>query len=301
VYVSPHAVPLKAALLWLDRAGNVTPVSPVERPFREPALSPDGRFLVAAVDQPNSKELWLLDIDRQTWTPLTAGRDNVNPIWSPDGTRILFSSNRGGSFNLFSTSVGSGQTEQILTSDRWQYPSSWSPDGGTLLFDERSPDTHFDIWEVRLSGERKPRPLLATPSWEDFGKVSPDGRWLAYRSHVSGGPEVYVRPYAGADVRWMVSLDGGSFPVWNRNGRSLFFQKGNAILEAAVGGGPMFTAGKPRVVVQRQRELLGYDVAADGRRFLIAEDVSADPLPLQIVVAPDWFEELKSMVPPAPR
>jgi serine/threonine-protein kinase len=298
-YISPHDVPVKASLLWVDRAGTVVPVSPVQRAFSDPYLSPDGRFVVVVVYERNSADLWLLDIDRQTWTPLTAGKDNIEPLWSLDGARIFFSSNRNGAYNVFSQGVDGGPAERLLPSSEWQWPSGLSPDGRALLFTQQTLDTHFDIRELPLDGDRRPRILLATPGVEQNAKVSPDGRWLSYDSNESGRIEVHVRPYKGRDVRWVVSQGGGIFARWSRDGRRLFFVQGNAIMEVAVPEGPTFTAGKPRAVVERQREVFGYDVTADGRRFLIAEDVSADPLPLQIVVAPDWFEELKSKVPPA--
>lgn len=298
VYVAPHARPREAALLWVDRKGTAAPVASTRRAFRAPRLSPDGRRLAVQIVEPTVGKLWLLDIARQAWTKLTFEKDNERPIWSPDGDRIAFSSNRDGSKNLYWMPADGGAVERLSTSRHWQWPTGWSPDGKVLLFDNQTPETHWDIWEVPVDGDRRPRPLVATPFAEEEASLSPDSRWLAYTSDESGRAEVYVRAYGGVDRRtWTLSTEGGSSPCWSRDGREIFYQSDNKIVVVPVTTTPEFRAGSPIVLFDRGKDVFGYDVTPDGQRFVIAEDAGTEPERLQIVVIPDWFEELKAKVP----
>ena len=298
VYVAPHERPREAALLWVDRKGAATAVTSTRRAFYgAPRLSPDGRRLAVAVLEPTELNLWLLDIARQTWTKLTFEKDNAEPIWSPDGTRIAFSSNRDGYRNLYRMRWDGGGVERFTTSRHWQWPTDWLPGADVVQFDTQTPETGRDIWEVPLHGDRRPRPLIVTPMHEYGARISPDGRWLAYWSTESGRPEVYVRAYGGSDRRWTISTEGGSRPAWSRTGREIFYRKGTKILAVPVTTTPDFRAGSPIVLFDRGKDLFGYDVTPDGQRFVIAEDAETEPERLQIVVIPDWFEELKAKVP----
>src|SRR5262249_32637623 len=151
-------------------------------------------------------------------TPLTSRWGNQAPRWTPDGRRIVFSSNREGGTKLFwQPADGSGPAERLTTSgDDDQWPGSWSPDG-KVLFLEDGPR----IAILEPNGDRKPRPFASGPgtAWVNWPRLSPNGRWLAYESDESGRNEVYVRPFPGSGSRWTVSKDGGDQPVWARNGR----------------------------------------------------------------------------------
>jgi serine/threonine-protein kinase len=301
MYVMPHQRPGEAALQWVDRKGAAAPVTSTRRAFRDPQLSPDGRRLAVHVQEPKGNDLWLLDIARQAWTRLTFAKDNTVPVWSPDGARIAFTSNRNGHYNLYLIAADGGGVERLTTSVSWQFPSSWSPDGRVLLFDGSNPDTDWDIWEVPVDGDRRPRPLVATPLKEAEASLSPDSRWLAYTSDESGRSEVYVRAHGGSDRRWTISTEGGSEPLWSHMGREIVYRNGTKILAVPVATTPTFKAGVPAVLFDRGKRVLGYDVTPDGQRFVIAEDAETEPERLQIVFIPDWFEELKAKVPVPPR
>ena len=255
----------------------------------------------------------LYDLSRETLTRLTfEGNANLNPVWTPDGKRIAFESNREGPYNVFwQLADGSGGLERLTTSEYLHAPMSWSPDGQLLAFVEVTPTTGVDIWVLRMgdpspgSGQvRKAQPFLRTPFNEGAARFSPDGRWLAYISDESGRFEVYVQSYPGPGGKWQISTEGGTEPVWTRNGRELFYRSGDKMMAVDVATQPGFAAGKPRMLFEGPYEpaqipVANYDVSPDGQRFLMLKPVEqAQAAPTQINVVLNWFEELKRRVPP---
>jgi Tol biopolymer transport system component len=158
-----------------------------------------------------------------------------------------------------------------------------------------------DIWVLRLS-DRKAEPFLRTPANEGAPSFSPDGHWMVYASDESGRWEIYVQPYPGPGGKLQISTDGGREPVWNRNGRELFYRNGIRMIAVDVITQPNFSAGKPRTVFEGQyrstnASLATYDVAADGQRFLMVKQSEQVTSVSQINVVLNWFEELKSRAP----
>jgi Tol biopolymer transport system component len=188
----------------------------------------------------------------------------------------------------------------LTTSEYLQAPNSWSPDGQLLAFIVVNPTTGRDIWVLRFS-DRKAQPFLQTPLNETAPRFSPDGRWLAYvSSDESGRDEIYVQPYPGTG-KWQISTEGGTEPLWNRNGRELFYRSGNKMMAVDVATEETFSAGKPRVLfegpyVPTPRSFPDYDVSPDGQRFLMLK-ATEQTAPTQINVVLNWFEELKQKVP----
>jgi Tol biopolymer transport system component len=251
-------------------------------------------------------QVWLYDLSRETLTRFTfEGNVNSYPSWTPDGKRIAFLSNKEGPLNIFwQLADGSGGLERLTTSDEPQTPNSWSPDGKLLAFNEITPVTGIDVWVLRLS-DRKAQPFLQqTPFNESAPRFSPDGHWLAYVSDESGRYEVYVQPYPGPGGKWQISTDGGTEPVWNPNGRELFYRSGDKMMAVDIATQPGFTVGKPRMLFEGQYQptpvtFPNYDVSPDGQRFLMLKPSdSAEAAPTQINVVLNWFEELKRKVPP---
>jgi Tol biopolymer transport system component len=251
-------------------------------------------------------QVWLYDLSRETLTRFTfEGTSNGNPIWTPDGKRIAFDSNKEGQHNVFwQLADGSGGLERLTTGEYFQGPSSWSPDGQLLAFVEINPTTGLDIWVLRMS-DRKAQPFHRTPFTEGTPRFSPDGRWLSYISGESGRFEIYVQPYPGPGGKWQISTEGGTEPVWNPNGRELFYRSGDKMMAVDVATKPSFSAGKPRMLFQGQyAPTVGtapnYDVSSDGQRFLMVQSSEqAGAAPTQINVVLNWFEELKRRVPAA--
>jgi len=240
--------------------------------------------------------------------------------WHPDGERVTFTGVDGDLYWI--RADGSGQAERLTTSDagaqfqrRLQVPTSWSPDGRTLVFTQRlgsSGSVNRDVWALPLGGSAPvARAFLATAADEPSAELSPDGRYLAYESNQSGRAEVYVQPFPGSGRRELISTDGGGQPAWARNGRELFYRAPGPgstmrmmVVDVSLGGA--FTAGQPRVLWQAPRTRYpggtggrAYDVAPDGRRFLMNQQRdSPAQLPVtHVVLVQNWPEELTRLVP----
>ena len=216
--------PNDGTLVWADRKGQEEPLDAVPRDYLwfRPRLSPDGRRL-AVTRWFGNRDVWIYDLARETSTRLTfdAVRD-TDLVWTPDGRRVLFGSERDGVANLFwKAADGTGLVERLTTSPNHQAPSSFSPDGKSLAFTERNPKTGTDIHVLSMEGERSSRPLLETTFDEDRPVISPDGRRLAYESNESGRQEVYVRPFPNVEAGSGRSHGmGDASPFGDRGGAS---------------------------------------------------------------------------------
>ncbi|MGA8607984.1 MAG: protein kinase [Candidatus Sulfotelmatobacter sp.] len=292
-------------LVWVDRNGAEQPVAAPAHPYVFPRLSPDGRRLVVSL-QGQEVQLWLYDLSRETLTRFVfEGTHNSTAVWTPDGKRIAFNSNKEGPLNVFwQLADGSGGLERLTTSEYNNFPMSWSPNGQVLAFVEITPTTGYDIWMLGL-GDRKAQPFLRTQFNESVPQFSPDGRRLAYISNESGRWEIYVQPYPSSGGKWQISTEGGTEPVWNRNGRELFYRNGDKMMAVDISTQPSFTAGKPHMLfeghyVPPPGTAPNYDVSPDGQRFLMIKPSEAgDAAPSQINVVLNWFEELKRRAPTA--
>ncbi len=293
----------QSRLTWISRTGVEQPLVAPVRAYLGPRLSPDGlRIAVGILEQ--DSQIWLYDLSRETLTRFTfGGSANFNPVWSPDGTRIAFQSNREGPMNLYlQLADGSGGLQRLSTSKYLHAPHSWSSEGQLLAFIEVNPTTAIDIWVLRL-GDRKPVPFLRTRFNEASPRFSPDGNWLVYTSDESGRYEIYVQPYPGPGGKWQISTDGGTEPVWNPTGRELFYRDGDKMMAVDISTQPGFAAGTPRMLFEGRYEspavpIANYDVSPDGERFLMLKSAEqAETAPTQINVVLNWFEELKQKAP----
>jgi Tol biopolymer transport system component len=291
----------QSRLVWVNRNGAEQPLAAPPRDYNQPRLSPDGRQV--AVDDDASGQVSLYDIARDTLSRFTFGENlNQYPVWTPDGKRIAFMSNKGGQFNIYlQMADGSGGLERLTHGDN-NVPFSWSPNGQLLAFVDTSSSTAPGIWVLRMS-DHKAQSFLQTPAFEDAPQFSPDGRWLAYTSNESGRREIYVRPYPGPGGKWQISTEGGNEPLWNRNGRELFYRAGDKMMAVDINTQPGFAAGKPRELFEGHYMLnpLGranYDVSPDGQRFLMLKPVEQEQAaPTHINFVLNWTEELKRLVP----
>ena len=189
--------PMQRQLIWVDRSGTAQSiVGDPDETISNPRLSPDGRRVVVERTVQGNTDLWLLDRARAIRYTFDAAPDRF-PIWSPDGTRLVFHSNRTGLGDLYQklTSSPTAAEEQLVASDRRKIPASWSADGRFLLYDSENPQTNGDLWVVPMVGDRTPYVFLKTGFRVAYGAFSPDGRWVAYQSNESGRSEIYVRPF----------------------------------------------------------------------------------------------------------
>jgi eukaryotic-like serine/threonine-protein kinase len=308
VYVPGGVQSSQSRLVWVSRSGAEEPLAAPVHGYRNPRLSPDGR-LVSVDIREQGLQVWLYDLARETLTRLTfEGSANGTPTWTPDGKRIAFQSNKEGPINLFwQLADGSGGLERLTNSEYLQSPNSWSPDGQLLAFTEPNPSSGYGIWVLRMS-DRKAQLFLRTSFTQGAPRFSPDGRWLAYVSNESGRYEVYVQPYPGPGGKSQISTEGGTEPVWNRNGRELFYRNGDKMMAVDIATQPSFAAGKPRMLFEGPylprtnfstlATMPNYDVSPDGQRFLMVKSSEQEAAaPTQINVVLNWFEELKQKVP----
>ena len=303
VYV-PGGTLAEERLVWVSRNGTEQALAAPPRSYITPRISPDGRRVaMTIVEQGNGNQVWLYDFGRDTLTRLTFGGGlSQTPAWTPDGKRIAFTSSKEGPPNIFwQPADGSGGMERLTTSQDTEVPRSFSPDGQLLAFMELSPTNGYDISVLRLT-DRKVQPFLQTPINESVPIFSPDGHWLAYISDESGRFEVYVQPFPGPGGKYQISTDGGTEPVWNANGKELFYRSGEKMMAVDITTQPGFSVGKPKMLFQGPYvptpfTFPNYDVSPDGQRFLMLKSSEQAASLTQIVVVQNWFEELKQKVP----
>jgi len=290
------------AILLVDRDGNQEPL--LEEGFYDhPRLSPDGRHLVVQDSEYMGGDIWTYDIERGVLSRLTLHGAGGSPVWSPDGSRVVFASSRAGTFNLFWKDVRSDvPVTQVAPHDYWQTPNDWSADGSLIAFLVRHPSTGDDIWLYSIE-EDSARPFLATEFNERSPSFSRDGGWIAYESTETGEPEIFVRPL-NSDARSVrVSLAGGSSPRFSRAGDELFFIRGADLMAVPIVTKPSLSVGTPVALFNARFRLsrsfeggVSYDVAADGEHFVIVRDAEVAPVN-EIRVVFDWFEELERLAP----
>jgi serine/threonine-protein kinase len=284
-------------LAWIDRNGMMEVLSAPVRPYSAPRVSPDGQQIV--VWTPGA-DLLIYNLRRGTLSHAVS--EGSNPIWSFDGQHVAYRAAREGTRNIFwKAADGSSAEERLTTGEDVQTPSSWTPDGSVMLLDDVSAVTGIDLLVFRAK-DRKTEVFLQTPAGETRARFSPDGRWVAYDSNESGRNEVYVRPFPGLGARHQISNEGGMEPVWNPNGRELFYRNGDSLMAVATSTGAAFTAGTPRVLFRNAYltssvTSRSYDVSRDGQRFLFAIPTKPPVSGTQIDVVLNWFEELKEKVP----
>jgi Tol biopolymer transport system component len=221
---------------------------------------------------------------------------DMNPIWSPDGSKIVFSSDRKGHLDLFGKiSSGAANEEVLVESGQNKAATDWSPDGKFVLFQSNDPKTKTDLWVVPMTGDRKPFPFLQTEYSELNARFSPDMKWIAYQSDESGPNQIYVRPFPGPGAKWQISASGGTRPSWNRNGKEIFYLHGGKIMSAEVNGnGSTFEPGKVRLHFDPLSigATVVRDISGDGQSILVEIPRSRQSAtPLTLIV--NWDAELK--------
>ncbi|MBN2320338.1 MAG: protein kinase [Acidobacteria bacterium] len=283
-------------LVWMDRSGRE--ISEIGLIGVEPSLSPYGNQIAVQRFQPDtdSTDIWLIDSDRGPPEPLTRhpGWDQ-HPIWSPDGTQIIFSSNREGVAQLFQASVdGSGSETQLFVSTTAVRCTDWSDQH--IVYRNDDPDTNIDLWALPLFGNREPFPIANSGFSEAQGRVSPDGNWIVYSSDATGQPEIYIQEFPSQEKRQRVTENGGSDPRWRRDGKELFYVSADGKLMAIpvkLGDEPDF--GTPEELFDAKifnisQEGTVYDVSKDGKRFILPKPT--DP-PSELNVVLNWTQLLK--------
>ena len=306
MYASGGVASGERSLAWVDGEGRMEPIGVPRRGYVHARLSPDGAR-VALDSRAEENDLWTWDFARGTLQPLTVGPGRqTGQVWHPDGARIAFRGSMGGVEGLYwQAADGSGTAERLAEGP--YFPTAFTPDGTRLLFHQPPRTPPHNVGMVSLDGERRVELLLEGPSSELNAEISPDGRWIAYQSDESEQFEIYVRPFPDVNAsREQVSSDGGTRPLWSRDGRELFYWvNSGAIMAVPVEVGTDFTAGRPEVATQGTLFAPGvterfYDVSPDGGRFLVITDVdteAGEPAPARITGVLNWSQELLERVP----
>jgi serine/threonine protein kinase/Tol biopolymer transport system component len=304
-------------LVWLDRNGKEELLAAPPNVYDSLRISPDGTKVALQFGRAN---IGIWDLVRKTMTPLTFDADfHDSPLWTLDGTRIAFLSQREREYKVcWKASNGTG-TEDPLGSapSLMSFPSTWSGEGKHLvltMFNQAVYDTGlFDIGIISMEGDHKWRPLLQAKYDEAQPQISPDGRWMAYTSNESGKYEVYVRPFPEIETgKWKVSTSGGDSPLWSRDGRELLYRSGDAVMAIAVKAEPALSFETPKSLFRGtyvpsnlgfDYDLVTWDISPDGKRFLMMKPMqSTEKAPeaevhRRINIVINWFEELKQRVP----
>ncbi len=282
-------------LVWVDRNGAIEPLPAPTRAYLQPAISPDDRWVAVAVQDGSNTDIWLSEVARGTLTRMTfdSGED-FNAVWSPDGARIVFSSEinsletdaRGPSLHAIAAD-GSGAPEPLIDTERGgvEFAGSFHPVENLLGFtfwDQTTTLQGYRGLEIRLASldEREEHSLLETTFNEHSPMFSSDGRWFAYVSDETGRDEIYLRPYPGEGGKRSVSTDGGSEPLWSVRGRELFYRNGDKMMAVSIDTEPELRVGTPDVLFEGRFAITdrpdiprNYDVSRDGRRFLMVQTV----------------------------
>jgi Tol biopolymer transport system component len=305
---------IQGQLTWFDRSGKSLAAFGDVGTYRTLALSPDGKYVAFERGDPQNnsvRNLWLYEFARGVTTRFTFSSSwDQYPVWSPDGSRIAFTSSRAGPYDLYEkTSNLAGDAELLFRSNDVMASTSWSPDGRFLLyFTINLPNRLWLLPLAGSAGDRKAVRVDDSKFNETIPSISPDGRWVAYTSNESGQPEVYVRPLktdsvaaspsAGpmASGKWMVSKGGGGSPLWRRDGKELFYLSsiGGTAMAVDVSTSGVFHAGIPKPLFKVPAGVLFWNVTANGQRFLMAAPSttgSAEPPTFTLVL--NWQAVLK--------
>ena len=303
------------ALALVNRAGEKKLLGLPAQPYYQPRVSPDGKQVAVEVnDGGREMNIWVYELAGATaMRRLTFGGRNRSPVWTRDGQRIVFRSDRGGDWSLYwQRADGSGAAERLTTTDRnsGDTPEASSPDGNTLTF-FRGVATG-GVWALSPTGDRKPKVLVDTPLNKTAALnsvFSPDGRWFAYESGESSRSEVYVQPFPPTGAKYQVTTSGSTNPLWSPDGKQLFVVDNNGsrfnLDTFDIRTQPSFAVGNraplPIDGFQQRGGTRAYDITPDGEQFLVmippSETASGARASLQINVTLNWFQDLKQRVP----
>ncbi len=284
-------------LLWFDRKGQQIGMGLKPGIYGNISLSPNGKVVASDTTDPASQntDVWTYDLENQSAKRLTFDPAiDSTPVWSPDGSRMVFGSNRGVNFDLYLKDTNGAQEEKPIPQDSVdRFPTDWSRDGKYILYERGA-----DLWFVTIP-ELHPTQFLKASSTLKGGRFSPDGKWVAYSSNESGRWEVYVTSFPGAHGKWQVSNAGGVEPKWRGDGKELFYLSPESKMMAVpVKTGPDFDPGTPVVLFQANpREMLAtseqfsYEVSQDGQKFLINTHLKTATTPLSVVL--NWSAQPK--------
>src|SRR5262249_32328938 len=291
-------------LVWFDRSGKQLGMIGEPANYSNPSLAADDKRLAVSIrdSKITKRDIWLFDLARGAKQRFTFDpADDLNPVWSKDGSRIFFTSDRKGQRDIFTKKVNAAEEEELIyASSEIKNVCDLSPDGRLLLYNTNPTSsnnaTKSDLWLLPLEGDRNPKPFLKTQFNEDQAVISPNGRWVAYRSDESGRDEIYVATFPQLSGRWQVSVDGGAEPQWRRDGKELFFtDAGRKLMAATVKtNSSAFETEAPKLLFETPLSVSGrnsFVVTGDGQRFLVITRLEDTLAPINVAL--NWTAEVK--------
>jgi Tol biopolymer transport system component len=287
----------KRQFVWFDRAGRELMRVGSPHSFGPSYLSmaPDSRRIAVQRTEGGNTDIWLVDLVRGNASRFTTDPEaDIAPLWSPDGTRIVYSSLRN-RFNLYERPIAETVAVDLVLSDEAKSATDWSSDGRFLLFRSLGRESNWDIWALPMSGERKPVAVVRTKFDERDAQFSPDGRWIAYQSNQSGRFEIYLQRFPGGGEPIPISTNGGAQVRWGRNGELFYLALDGRLtavrLSFPSSGGPP-DAGTPVSLfvpaVSSLRDIARhhYIVSDHGQRFLF--DTLVEEAASPVVILLNW-------------
>jgi serine/threonine-protein kinase len=296
------------SLVFVDFDGKELAYSSEERLYRAPRFSHNGEKIAVGLPWVDYN-IWVYSLVGNTFDTLTRFTYegiNIYPTWTPDSMNLVFSSRRleaeaESTYNLYMKPArGSGDAECLMNAELSQFESSISPDGKHLVYRENHPETGTDLWILPLEGNRKPHPYIVTPFDEYSPMISPNGNFVAYTSNESNRNDVYVRTFPDSSGgKWQISSDGGTEPLWTRDGKNLIYRDGDEIVSVAIETEPQFKIVDKRALFKdvyiTNSRYTNYDVHPDDKYLVMIRNIS-EPL-FKITVVQNWPEELRRIVP----
>ena len=289
-------------LVLVDRDGNRTPLDAPTRAYARPRFSPDGRRVAVAT---SDGQLFVYDLetDRLGAIPIPFEPLDRTVLWSADGQHAVVEDD---GRNLVLVSLAASAAPEVIVESpegrELISPHAWIPKGGGVLYALRAAggSRNWDIWEKPPEGD--PAPVVKGPYNENQPALSPDGRWLTYKSNATGRDEIWLRAYAGSGAGQQISTDGGSEPLWSRDGAEVYYRHGDEMMAVPITSEPSLSAGRPRPLFVGDYDMAdgwnshNYDLSPDGEHFVMVEPIEKDATArLHVVV--NWFTELERLVP----
>jgi eukaryotic-like serine/threonine-protein kinase len=294
--IAYQAAETPVRLVWIDRRGRELGVLGQPAVVDFVRISPSGNRIAVDIDDSRygTSDLWVFEAASGASTRLTSGQIDENaPVWTPDGTQLLFRTDDHGPPDIAQIVVGSpGSERAFLVRPGVQQPEDISPDGRSLVYLQDAATT-ADIWLVPLDGKSQPKPWLRSPFNERSPRFSPDGRWIAYQSDESGNPEVYVALTEGAAEKRRISPSGGRAPRWRRDGKELLYvAPDDSLVSVPITLGATLQAGTGAPLFHVETGIRNFDVSPDGSRFLVSTPVEKSPeSPIRVIL--NWEAALK--------
>ena len=281
-------------LVWVDRSGKAGPELDKSAGYGSTALSPDGTRLAMDISDSRSdkRDIWIRDLVRGVTSRFTFDPANdIAPVWSPDGNRLVYASDRKGPSSLYGKDAsGTGPEAELWSCGETLIPSDWSSDGRFILVNRLTTKNSWDIWVYPTDRASKPFPFVEGAFTEVLPTFSPDARYVTYMSNESGRFEIYVQQFPGPGGKWQVSAAGGTEPHWSADGKTIYFKSLDAkIMAATIDAGATFTAGVPQALfdarLQPGQRRNSYVVTRDGQKFLLLSPLGKEKIaPITVVL-----------------